>query len=222
MTDLWLVLTPILLSDVLNPVLFAFLAYLAGAPRGALLAALALAGHTLAYLGCGVVIAFGFEQLTAFMANPGPVSYGIELAISLVLLWLAWQSRQPQTAAAQPEDPRGTSPGSAFVTGAIINFVGIPFAVPYFAAIGRILQEDLPVWDSFVVLATYNLLYLLPFLLVPVLTLVPGDRARAIVMRISSALERGADAVMPVVLLLLGIALGADALFYFLTGAGLF
>ena len=75
MSDLFLILTPILLSDVANPVLFALLVYLAAKPRGVLLSSAALAGHTAAYFGSGVLIALAFAELTEFLSNPGTLSF---------------------------------------------------------------------------------------------------------------------------------------------------
>lgn len=221
MTDLWLVLIPILLTDVANPVLFALLVYLAGTDRGALLSSMALLGHTVAYFSCGVVIAFIHDQLTEFLANPGPVSYGLGGLVGLLLLWVAWLSRGEPPRSEPSEEPP-FSPGAAFVTGAVVNFVGIPFALPYFAAIDQILKTDLDVGGSLVALAGYNLVYLAPFLVVPILTVTMGERAADLLQRINARVERVADVLMPLVLGAVGAALAADAALYFTRGTGLF
>jgi len=41
----------------------------------------------------------------------------------------------------------GLTPVKAFGLGAVINFVGIPFALPYFAALNQILKADLTIID---------------------------------------------------------------------------
>ena len=46
--EVWTVLFPILLTDVVNPVLFAFLVFAAGTPRPVLLSSFMLLGHTAA------------------------------------------------------------------------------------------------------------------------------------------------------------------------------
>jgi len=221
MSDLWLVLLPILLTDMANPVLFALLVYLAGSPRGILLSASALAGHTVAYFGSGVVIAFGFEQVTSMMADPGPISYAIGLVLGLLLLWVAWLSRADAPSGEPPAEPPG-SPVSAFTTGAIINFVGLPFALPYFAAIDQILKTGMSVGDALLALGGYNLAYMAPFLIVPGLVLILGDGAKNILERLNAQVERFAGLLLPLVLGIVGIGLTADALLYFITGAGLF
>ncbi|MFC1680699.1 hypothetical protein ACFL1S_02750 [Pseudomonadota bacterium] len=57
-------LAPILLADVLNPVLFAFMVYAAGSDRPVLNSSMMLAGHTTACFTAGIVISLGLVALT--------------------------------------------------------------------------------------------------------------------------------------------------------------
>jgi len=70
MFELWMTLIPILIADVVNPVLFAFLVYAAGTNRPVVNSCAVLLGHTLAYFGAGVVIAIGIEQISEHLSNP--------------------------------------------------------------------------------------------------------------------------------------------------------
>ena len=221
MTDLLLILTPILLSDIANPVIFALLVYLAAKPRGVLLSTAALAGHTAAYFGSGVLIALAFAELTAFMNNPGTMSYLISGLLGLVLLYVGWLSTRPATEPG-PVEPENETPLSAFTTGAIVNFIGLPFGLPYFVAIDQILKADLSVVGSIAVLGGYNLAYMAPFLLVPILTLIMGPNARGVLDRMSATVEKIGGVLMPLILFGLGVFLIADAGMYFATGAGLY
>jgi cytochrome c biogenesis protein CcdA len=209
MADLWLILLPILLTDVANPVLFGLLVYLAGTDRGVLMSSVALLGHTAAYFSAGVVIAFAFNQITAFVADPGPVSFGIGFLVGCLLLWVAWLSRGTGPGS-EPENSAAPTIGSAFMSGAIVNFIGIPFALPYFAAIDQILKTDLDTTGALLTLGAYNLAYLTPFLVVPLLTAVMGGKAQAILSKINERVERFGGVLLPVIL-------GA-----FLSGEGLF
>jgi cytochrome c biogenesis protein CcdA len=221
MNDLLLILTPILLGDVANPVLFALLVYLAASPRGALLSSAALAGHTAAYFGSGVVIAFAFTELTEFMNNPSTLGSVIGGALGIALLYVAWLSSR-SSPEREPEQPEKETSGSAFVTGAIVNFIGIPFGLPYFVAIDQILKADLSLAGSLAVLAGYNLAYMAPFLLVPILTLVMGADARALLQRMSAWVEKVGGVLLPLIMVALGVFLILDAGYYFATGEGLY
>lgn len=221
MFDTALVLLPILIADVVNPVLFAFLVYAAGSDKAVINSLALLLGHTVAYFSAGIAVALGLGQVTDFLANPSAIDYLLGLIIGLLLLWLAWP-RAAEPEQKKPEQTGALTPLSAFGTGAIVNFVGIPFALPYFAAVDQILKADLAIQEAVLLLVGYNLGYALPFLIVPLLVLMLGERSRPLLARINAALERGSAFLMPIILGLLGLALVADALLYFATAEGLF
>lgn len=215
------ILIPFLIADVLNPVLFAFMVYAAGTRRPVLTSSAMLLGHTVAYFGAGIVIALGLEKITHYLANPSSIDYLIALIVGLLLLWVAFPKAQ-KAEAKRPEDSGKMTPLSAFGLGAVINFIGIPFALPYFAAIDQILKANYSVGDTLVLLVAYNLAYALPFLIVPVLVATIGERSRPVLQRINGALDRASAFLIPVLLGLAGLALVADAVLYFATGEGLF
>ena len=217
MTDLWMILAPILLADVLNPVLFAFLVFAAGTAQPVLTSSAALLGHTLAYLVVGVILALGLERISDLLANPSTLDFVVEFLIGLFIVGIAiWSSksggRNTETA------PTCLSPLGALGTGAAINLVGLPFAVPYVGAISQILKVHLDPWAAFFTLLSYNLLYALPFTTVPLLVLAMGEQSRPILERINSFLTKIADKVLPTLIALVGLALIADALTFLLTG----
>ncbi len=221
MTDLWLTLGPILLSDVVNPVLFAYLVYAAGTRRPVANSSAALLGHTAAYMGAGIILALGLEKISARLANPKPFDFVIELVLGVVLIWLAVASRKPRDNS--PKEPSVELTWmKAFGYGAVINFIGIPFAVPYFAALDQMLKANLSVTHTLGVLATYNIAYALPFLIVPALVLALGERSRPVLARINDVLDRASNFLLPVLLGLVGVALLSDAITFFVRGESLF
>lgn len=213
-------LIPLLVVDVLNPVLFALMVVAVGTGRPIANSTSLIAGHTAAYLSSGVIIALGLDSITDRLDNPLPIDFVVELLIGLLLLWAALASRNGKASEAKTPE-RELTPAFCFGYGAIINFVGVPFALPYFAAIDQILKADLSVESSLLVLAAYNVAYALPFLLVPILVAMIGERCEPILHRISNFLTGLVDRFMPAALLLLGIALTADALMFLSSGKGL-
>ena len=221
MTELLTVLLPLLLVDVLNPVLFAAMLFATGSARPVLNSSAMLAGHTSAYFAAGIGIALGLETITDRLSNPEPVDYLVGLLVGLVCLYAAVSSRGG--GASEPKEPQPElTAWSSFSFGAIINFVGVPFAVPYFAAIDQILRVGLPLQESTVALLAYNLAYAAPFALVPILVAAVGDGCRPLLEKINSFLIRITDAILPLMLGLLGLALIADALLFFVRGEGLY
>ena len=222
MLDLWIMLIPILLADVVNPVLFAFMVYAVGTDRPVVNSMSTLAGHTAAYLTFGIVLALGFNAITARLKNPEPIDYGLGFLIGMLLLWVAWRSRTEGRQRRSETHTEQLTPLKAFGIGAIINIVGLPFALPYFAALDQILKADLNTMQSALVLAAYNTGYALPFLAVPVLALVMGERSRPVLTRINTRVDRVSAYLMPIMLALVGVAMIVDTVLYASTGKGLF
>jgi cytochrome c biogenesis protein CcdA len=221
MTDLWIILLPFLLTDILNPVLFAFLVFAAGTDRPIANSVLLLLGHTAAYFLAGILLALGLEQFMERLTNPKQIDYFIEFFIGAALLLVAIPSRR--SADKKPDETQPTlTRVEAFIVGASVKFVGIPFANPYFAAIGQILKADLTALDALLVIGVYNVAYALPFAAVPAMTVMLGENSRPLLARINSVLERISGFIMPILLGLIGLALTANAVTYLITGAALF
>ena len=97
----------------------------------------------------------------------------------------------------------------------------MPFALPYYPAVDQLLKANLSVESSLFVLATYNIGYALPFLLVSGLVVVMGATAKPILEKINTVLVNLVDTLMPVLLFLPGSGLSADGLSYLITGDAL-
>jgi cytochrome c biogenesis protein CcdA len=108
-----------------------------------------------------------------------------------------------------------------FGLGAVINFVGIPFALPYFAVVDQLLKADLSTAGSLAILAIYNLGYALPFVVVPAMVAVSGESAKPLLERINGYIGKSSDLLMPWMFGALGLVLVADSAAYFYRGSGL-
>lgn len=220
MLELIPTLVPFLLVDALNPVLFALMIVAVGTSKPIANSGALLAGHTAAYFVSGVALAFGLEKFGARFADPKPIDFVIELIIGVLCLWAAVASRNGK--ASEERGPESElSPAACFGYGAIVNLIGVPFAVPYLAAIDQLLKADLALGQSLLVLALYNIAYALPFLLVPVLTVVMGEASKPILQKINNFLVSATDRFMPLLLFVLGAALIADSVKYLATGQAL-
>jgi threonine/homoserine/homoserine lactone efflux protein len=217
MTELFSVVIPLLLVDVLNPVLFAVLIYAAGSSRPIINSCALLLGHTLAYFLVGLLASLGIEQLMDRLDNPRPLDFIIQFVLALACLYAALASREG--GASEEKKPEAElTPFVGFCYGAVINFIGAPFAIPYLAVVSATLQADLTTAGAVSVLAGYNLAYALPFTMVPGLIAVMGDRAKPLLQKVNGYLERGADLLMPWMMLCLGLWLLTDVLIYVITG----
>ena len=219
--DNWGILLPILLSDVLNPVLFTFMVYAAGSKRPVAASSAMLLGHTVAYIISGVVLVYGIEQLSTRLANPRTIDFVIEFVVALALLWLVLRTRKDKGKRPDEQTPELTVP-KAFIFGALVNLIGIPFAIPYFAAIDQLLKSGLDTTGMIIALVLYNLAYALPFLLIPLLTAIMGDRSKPILAKVNGMMEKASDIIMPLLLLVIGLALLLDSVWFFVRGESFF
>lgn len=220
MLELLPTLFPVLLVDVLNPILFAILVFAVGSERPIVNSSAILVGHTLAYFVAGIAVSYGMEQIAARLENPHPIDFVVSGIIGLGLLWMVVRTKKDGAPVAD-EPEWELTPAKCFGFGAVINFVGIPFALPYFAVIDQIVKADLSLAESVSTLAIYNMAYALPFVVVPAMVAISGDSAKPLLERINSFIARAADFVMPWLFGLLGLALLADSAAYFYRGTGL-
>jgi len=220
MFELLAALFPILLVDMLNPVLFAILVFAAGSKRPVANSSAILIGHTLAYFVAGIAISLGIEQVTDRLANPHRIDFVLSGIVGIGLLWMVVRTKK-EGAPTASEPEWQLTPAKCLGFGAIVNFVGVPFALPYFAVVDQILKADLSVAESLTTLAIYNLGYAIPFVVVPATVAISGESARPLLDKINGVLARASDVVMPWMFGLLGLALLADSIAYFYRGEGL-
>lgn len=85
MIEIWAILIPILLTDVVNPVLFTFMVLGASTKHPIINSAAILLGHTFAYFCVGLLLALGLERITEYLANPTQIDFVIELLTGVLL-----------------------------------------------------------------------------------------------------------------------------------------
>jgi cytochrome c biogenesis protein CcdA len=220
MLELLPTLIPLLIVDALNPVLFALMIIAVGEKRPVVMSLSLLIGHTSAYFFSGVIIALALEQIAYRLAHPLPVDYLIQLVLGALCLWAALGSRGGK-ASEERTPARELTPLFCFGYGAMVNFIAVPFALPYFAAVDRIVKAELSTPQSLLALALYNLVYALPFMLVPLLSVMMGQAGRRILTTINNGLVRIVDILMPILLLGLGLVLIVDAALVLVRGEGI-
>jgi len=225
MSGLFTILIPILLTDVINPVLSAAVIFALGSTKPFRNAILILIGWLITYFVSGILLAIGLDRLIDLLKNPRPIDFVIEIVIGILLLWVGFRVvRGNERPGKKPEieQTESISGLAAFWIGASINLIGMPFAIPYFAAIDQILKADLNTFGAVSVLLIYNLLYIAPFSLVIVIRAVYRGESDALLTKINSWMEKIGAVLMPLLLFGVGIALLADGIVFLSTGSSLF
>jgi cytochrome c biogenesis protein CcdA len=225
MGSLILILIPILLTDVVNPVLLAAVVFALGSKRPLLNANAVLFGWLTLYFIAGIFLALGLETISEFLANPRPIDFYIEVVVGVLLIWLAlrcFKKEDPRKKEKEYGEADELKTSSAFWIGVSINLIGLPFAIPYFAALDQILKSDLNWISAVFVLMIYNLLYIFPFFILIIIRYVYQEKSDKLFAIINEKMEKIGNIILPLFLLLIGGALLADAIKYFVTGQPLF
>ena len=84
------------------------------------------------------------------------------------------------------------------------------------------MKSDLDTGGVVAGLVIYNLAYALPFALIPLLTAIMGDRSKPILTQIKGFMEKASEIIMPLLLLMIGLALLLDSVWYFVHGESFF
>jgi cytochrome c biogenesis protein CcdA len=225
MGSLILILIPILLTDVINPVLLAAVIFALGSKKPLINANAVLFGWLILYFIAGIILALGLESISEFLTNPRPIDFYIEIVVGVLLVWLAlrcFKKEDPRKKEKDFGEADALKTSTAFWTGASINLIGLPFAIPYFAAIDQILKSDLDWSPAVMALLIYNLLYILPFTLLILVRYVYKEKSDHLFASINEKMEKLGNIILPLLLLLIGGALMADAIKFFLTAEPLF
>lgn len=218
MLYLLIILTPILIVDLLNPILLAGTVYGLGSRRPIVNGSTVLISFFVTYFLAGIVIAISLEIFIDFFHIPHGFDYLLELAVAALLFYSAWSQKKETNS--HPEEKlkhdEGMTLKEAALLGLQINLVGLPFAIPYLAAIDQILKAEISVIKMLSILLLYNIAYILPFTLLIFLRILYQKKSDAIFKSINVGIQRFSDKYMPVILFILGVLLVEDALSYFL------
>jgi cytochrome c biogenesis protein CcdA len=205
------------LADSMNPSTIAPGLYLAIGERAkAGLIQFTLGVFAVNFVG-GAVIALGpGEALLALVPKPSATTrYIVETIAGVVVLVAAVVLWRKRMSLARRELP-SPSPGgkSALWLGITIGAIELPTALPYFAVIAAAVGSGFGPIKQLIVLALYNVAFVLPLILMIVILIAEPDKAAAILTRSRDWLQRH----WPVLLAGLALIAGAFVLTIGITG----
>lgn len=226
MIALLVILTPIALinSVAMLPSSIAGVAAALGARKPILTASGFIAGRFVPHFTFGLLLTFGldaaFNRLEVWTRDawqdPATLVVALQLIIGTAMVVFGYRlSRvsgyRPDGAPSKPMTPVG-----AFSVSAGLTIVGLPGALLYFAAIDQILKADLTAPGIVKAVLYYNVIYLLPLMLIVVSRGLLGTGVNPIFSAVARFLQRRGKQLMFFGLLGLGVVLAADAITWFL------
>jgi hypothetical protein len=108
------------------------------------------------------------------------------------------------------------TPFRAFSVAAGLTLIGLPGALLYFAAIDQILRADLTALGIVKAVLYYNVVYLLPLMLIILSRRLLGTRVDPIFRAVAHFFERRGKQLIFFALLGVGVVLATDAVTWFL------
>jgi cytochrome c biogenesis protein CcdA len=156
----------------------------------------------------GAVVALGpGEALLAIVPKPDATArYIVETVAGVVMLVAAavlWRRRQTL---ARRELPSPPSEGrSAFLLGVTIGAVELPTAFPYFAVIAAVVGSGLGPIRQLILLALYNVAFVVPLIVMIITLTVAPDRAAQILRHFRDWLQRHWPVLLAALALVAGV-----------------
>ena len=112
--------------------------------------------------------------------------------------------------------PPDVTPWQAFTFACGLVIVGLPGALPYFAAVDQMLRADLPVFQTVLAVFFYNLVFVAPLIAIVVFRQWMGARADGVFGAINRFMETWGRRVVTIALIALGLLLVVDGVGWFL------
>lgn len=169
------------------------------------------------YFAIGVVLTLGLG-LTPEAVIESDAAYLVQGALGAVVLGyaVAAPSHRRRRGSLEPARlPTATRPVAVFALGMAVTVLELPTALPYLGAVGAITRADLAVTEWLPLLVLYNLIFVLPPLVLLAGHLALGRRADEVLGRLRDRLGRAAREGFLWLLGLVGFLLLADALGHF-------
>ncbi len=211
MLELLLVVGSLGLADSLNPSTIVPGFFLATQPH----ARIHLIGFTLGVFGVsmlgGLILVIGPGQLLLdLVPKPGHGTRAIlELVggvVALVGAALLWRIRR-RGFGSEPDPAKKGSGRSSLLLGAGIMALELPTAIPYFAAIALIIGSGRSLAAQLTVLGVYNVLFVLPLLVVLAAHLIAPQRTERALQPVGMWLRRHALLLLAIFVAVVGVVL---------------
>jgi cytochrome c biogenesis protein CcdA len=185
------------LVDSINPSALVITLYLLGRGRAPAQIAVYVGAIFMTYLALGVMLMSGIGALLPSLRTAGSGRLGLLVEGVVGLAMLLYAIRAPETAGSTPRvEPGATSYAALALLGVVVTTMELPTAVPYFGAIALLTAADLPIARWLPLLVVYNVIFVLPPVLLLAGHVVFGDRLDARYAELRKRLQAGARETM--------------------------
>lgn len=201
--------------DSLNPTTTAVQICLLTTPNPVARSVSFIAGVFLTYWAAGVAVALGVGQLELnFPSLPESLFYMIQLIIGVVLFMVGWNLNKFSANSKEVKRPFRLTIVHTFLFGSAATLWDFPTALPYLAAIERIIRLQLDTLTTIGILAIYNLIFVLPLIVLLGIYLSQGEQSIHLIRAIQRSMQKWGSKILRMLLVGLGLLLIADCIAY--------
>jgi cytochrome c biogenesis protein CcdA len=214
----------IALLDSLNPSLFLAQFYLLTTPKPAWRIVTYIAGILVVNFVGGLLIFGGLRQVVTLLFDNLDVTlgFGLQLLLGAAALGFGIFYKVVRSAPEEGKQPKSLHPAQTFVFGMVVMINELTTALPYFVAIERLTEANLPALGTVGMLALYNLVFALPLFGFLAAFLMLRQQFLTQINRISEWVQVWTPRLFKWAAVLFGAVLVANAAAYFITGQSLF
>jgi cytochrome c biogenesis protein CcdA len=194
--------------DSINPSAIAVTLYLLSRERAAARVAVYIAAIFVTYLTLGTVMLSGLDALLPSLGGvfDGRIGFIVQGLVGLTMLLYAFRAPSGATPAPRAE-PGAASYAALALLGVTVTAMELPTAVPYLGAIALLTSSALPIAGWLPLLVLYNVVFVLPPLLLLAGHAVFGQRLAARYAALRERIQAGAHETMLWIFGLVGGAL---------------
>lgn len=167
----------------------------------------------LSYLGIGVLLMLGLGSVWGYV--DGAVTYAVQGVAGALLLGYALLAPDKPRGKKELRAPRSRSLAAVFLLGVTITLVEFTTAFPYLGAIAILTNAEMAVAGWLPVLVVYNVIFVLPPLLLLATHGMFGARIRDRFERLRERFEGGSRETLLWIFGIVGFLLLADSLAFF-------
>ncbi|MBD1868064.1 GAP family protein [Cyanobacteria bacterium FACHB-471] len=212
MPSLLAYLVAIAALDSLNPTTTAVQMYLLSTPNPAPRSVSFIAGVFITYWTAGLVVAFGASRLTINLPGlPPSLMYTLQLIIGIVLLLVGWNLRNAADSQ-KAKRPAQLTIAQTFLFGSAATLWDFPTALPYLAAIERIVRSQFDLLTTMSILAIYNAIFVFPLIALLGLFIGLGEHSLNLIQAINRSVQKWGHKILRFLLIGLGILLIVDCI----------
>ncbi|MBW4662532.1 MAG: GAP family protein [Drouetiella hepatica Uher 2000/2452] len=213
MPSLLAYLVAIAALDSLNPTTTAIQIYLLSTPKPVPRSVSFIAGVFITYWIAGLAVTLGASQLTINLPGLPPLlMYTLQLIIGIVLLLVGWNLNKFAGDSQEAKRPAQLTIAQTFLFGSAATLWDFPTALPYLAAIERIVRSQFDLFTTMGILAIYNIIFVLPLIVLLGLYIYLGEHSTSLMHRFNRSIQKWGPRILRVLLIGLGILLIADCI----------